>query len=267
MDNLLIVTLELGKAILVPSTTLIAALAFGVLLLWSPLRKVGRWITTITAILLLAIAVLPISNWLAQPLETRFPRLQQLPEGTTGIILLGGSFRQGLSADWNQPQLNNHAGRLTAFVALAREYPDLKLVFSGGSPAFSSQSLTKSDIAREVLASLGLPPDRILFENRSRNTCENAIYTAQLVNPAKQQTWVLVDSAMDMPRAVGTFRKAGFQVVPYPVDYTTGDAPLDFTPTVVRNFDRLDHATHEWFGLMGYRLFSCTELSISRARR
>jgi uncharacterized SAM-binding protein YcdF (DUF218 family) len=88
-----------------------------------------------------------------------------------------------------------------------------------------------------------------------RNTCENAIYTAELSKPTKQQTWVLVTSAKDMPRALGVFRKDGFQLLPYPVDYTTGKSEtLDLVPTVVRNLARLDHAAHEWLGLLGYRL-------------
>ena len=96
--------------------------------------------------------------------------------------------------------------------------------------------------------------------DRSRNTCENAMFTAQLIKPTNQQTWVLVTSAMDMPRAVGVFRKAGFQVLPYPVDYTTGkDATLDLVPNVVRNLASLDHAAHEWFGLIAYRLLGCSK--------
>ena len=64
---------------------------------------------------------------------------------------------------------------------------------------------------------------------------------------------------MDMPRAVGAFRKAGFRVLPYPVDYTTGKGvTLDFVPTVVLNLARLDHAVHEWVGLLGYRILGCT---------
>jgi uncharacterized SAM-binding protein YcdF (DUF218 family) len=66
---------------------------------------------------------------------------------------------------------------------------------------------------------------------------------------------------MYMPRAVGVFRKAGVQVLPYPVDYTTGkSATLDFVPTLVGNLARLDHAAHEWLGLLGYRLLGCTDV-------
>src|SRR6476659_3153172 len=186
MDIPLIIALELGKAILVPSMVLIATMAIGALMLWSPLRGVGQWITTIASIILLVCAIGPLSGLVARPLETRCPPIRQLPDSAQGIILLGGAFKGDLTAEWNQPQLNSHAGRLTAFLALARQYPNLQLIFSGGSPAFSDKRWLESDIARDLFASLGVTPDRILFENRSRNTCENAIYTAQLVKPSEQ---------------------------------------------------------------------------------
>ena len=217
-------------------------------------------VCAIAAILLLLCAVGPVSAWLARPLETRFPPVEKLPDGITGVILLGGAFQRGLTIDWHQPQLNSHAERLTAFLALARQYPNLQLIFSGGPPAFSSSGASESDIARELFASLGIAPDRIQFEDRSRNTCENAIYTAQLVRPTKQQNWVLITSAMDMPRAVGAFRRAGFRVLPYPVDYTTGKrGTLDFSLTVGRNLGSFDHAVHEWLGLVAYYLMGCTD--------
>ena len=144
-------------------------------------------------------------------------------------------------------------------MTLARQLPNAQLVFSGGA-VFSKTLHSEADIARTLFASMGMDTGRIIFENRSRNTCENAIYSAQLVKPSKQQTWVLVTSAMDMPRAVGAFRKAGFQVLPYPVDYTTGKSKtLDLAPTIVRNLAQLDHAAHEWLGLLGYRLLGCTD--------
>ena len=261
MNSLAFVTLELGKAVLVPSTILIIILMIGASLLWSPWRRTGRWLTTAAAITLVVVATLPVASWLAQPLETRFAQIEQLPESIAGIISIGGALQTKLSSDWSQPQVNNHAERLTAFVALARKYPNLQLVFSGGSAGFSNLRPTESDVARDLFASLGMDTSRIIFENRSRNTCENAIYTAQLVKPTKQQTWVLVTSAMDMPRAAGVFRKAGFQVLPYPVDYTTGKSlTLDFAPTLLRNLARLDHAVHEWLGLLGYRILGCTDV-------
>jgi uncharacterized SAM-binding protein YcdF (DUF218 family) len=260
MDSLRIITLEIGKAILVPSTALILTLAAGVFMFWSPLQKAGRWVVTITAITLVLVAIAPISQWIAAPLERRFPLIGQLPDSVVGIVVLGGALERDLTAAWSQPQLNGHAERLTTFLALARKYPNLQLVFSGGAAAFDDQMLTEADIAQDLFGSLGIDTARVIFERRSRNTCENAIYTAQLVKPTKQQTWVLITSAMDMPRAAGAFRKAGFRILPYPVDYTTNKAVvLDLRPNVPQSLDRLDHAAHEWFGSIAYRLLGCTD--------
>src|SRR5262249_2731953 len=144
MDNLSIIAVELGKVLLVPSNVLIVLLAIGVTLLWSRFQKTGRWLTTIAGIALLFAAILPISDWLAKPLEQRFPSIRQLDRSVEGIIVLGGAFRQ--NSDWGQPQLNDHADRLTAFVALARKHPNIELVFSGGAAAFRDKSPTESDL-------------------------------------------------------------------------------------------------------------------------
>jgi DUF218 domain len=66
-----------------------------------------------------------------------------------------------------------------------------------------------------------LSRDRIIVERKSRNTTENAAFTKQLVMPKPGERWLLVTSAMHMPRAVGVFRKAGFAVDAYPVGYQT----------------------------------------------
>ena len=106
---------------------------------------------------------------------------------------------------------------------------------------------------------------RIIFEDPARNTCENGIFTVQLVQPTKQQTWVLVTSGMDMPRAVAVFREVGFDVLPYLVDYRTRRAmKLDLVPNVARNLASLDHAAHEWFGLIAYRLLGCSNVLFPR---
>ena len=68
---------------------------------------------------------------------------------------------------------------------------------------------------------LGIPAERIELEDRSRNTVENAVFTRALVNPKPNERWLLVTSAAHMPRAIGTFRQAGFPIEAYPVDWRT----------------------------------------------
>ena len=64
------------------------------------------------------------------------------------------------------------------------------------------------------------------MERRARNTLENAEFAKALAVPRPGERWLLVTSAFHMPRSVGLFRKAGFNVEPYPVDWRTKGAPI-----------------------------------------
>jgi len=99
-------------------------------------------------------------------------------------------------------------------------------------------------------------PERIVLENDSRTTEENASLTMRLVAPKPGERWLLVTSAWHMPRSIGVFRKAGFDVEAYPVDWRTRgwiDASETFD-TVSAGLARADIAMHEWVGLVSYRL-------------
>ena len=64
-----------------------------------------------------------------------------------------------------------------------------------------------------------------MLEDQSRNTRENAIFTRRLVDPKPGERWLLVTSAWHMPRAIGVFRKAGFEIEAFPVDYLSNNKP------------------------------------------
>ena len=70
-----------------------------------------------------------------------------------------------------------------------------------------------------IFHKLGIAVDRIHYEDQSRNTAENAVLTKRVVKPSDGGQWIVITSAFHMPRAIGTFRKAGWQAIPYPVDY------------------------------------------------
>ena len=72
-----------------------------------------------------------------------------------------------------------------------------------------------------------------------------------LADPKPGQRWLLITSAWHMPRAIGLFRKAGFNVEAWPVDYRTagpGDAWRLFA-SPVEGLRRLDLVAKEWLGL------------------
>ena len=90
-----------------------------------------------------------------------------------------------------------------------------------------------------------------VIKSHSRNTAENARFTKRLIAPRPGDHWLLITSAMHMPRAVGAFRAAGFSVEPYPVDYQfEGWRALIRLPPF--GMERTDAAVHEWLGLFGY---------------
>lgn len=238
-----------------PSVLLLLVCVVGAMFfLVRPNSKWGRALLIGGVMALALCAMLPVSNWLMQPLEERFPPLHQIPRTVDGIIVLGGAIDLKESAERAAPELNERAGRMTAFVALARLYPQARLVFTGGNPSIFAQGPTEAEVARTFFAELGLDPRRVLFENRSRNTHENALFSKRLVRPASDQTWLLVTSAVDMPRAVGCFRAVGWSVTAFPVDYHAGQWEPGFRPTLASGLKNLDWAAHEWVGLIYYRL-------------
>jgi uncharacterized SAM-binding protein YcdF (DUF218 family) len=105
-----------------------------------------------------------------------------------------------------------------------------------------------------------VPEARIVFERNSRNTWENAVDARALAAPQPGETWLLVTSAFHMPRAVGCFRRAGWTVTPFPVDYRADPAewPSLLRPPA-RRFAELGLATRETLGLVAYRLLGYTD--------
>lgn len=95
-----------------------------------------------------------------------------------------------------------------------------------------------------------------MVEGQSRNTAENAVFTKRLLEPKSGDRWLLITSASHMPRSIGAFRAAGFDVEAYPVDWRTrgwSDASIPFY-TLSDGLWRVDTAVHEWLGLLIYRL-------------
>ena len=114
----------------------------------------------------------------------------------------------------------------------------------------------EAEEARNLLVGLGVPRERIGIETRSRNTDENARFSAAILHPQPGQVWLVVTSAFHMPRSMGLFRKAGFDAVAYPVDFRTFGDGRDWRLQLFRlsGLSTFDLATHEWTGLLAYYL-------------
>jgi len=239
----------------IPSNIFILIGIVGVLLWRTRFTRAG-WRLVVASLLLLAIGGLsPVGNALILPLEQRFPAWDAARGAPDGIVVLGGAVTADVSAARNEVALNEAAERMTATVELARRYPNARIIFSGGDGGLTTSG-NESEGAARLFDRLGLAPGRIVTEDQSRNTIENALFSLRIAAPKPGERWVLVTSAFHMPRAVGVFRRAGFPVEAHPVDWRTRglEDVLRPFPTLGEGLRRTDTAVREWAGLIVYRL-------------
>lgn len=239
-----------------PATLLIVLIVVGAILLGTRYQRAGYWLVLGAAVLGIVGGFLPLSTWLILPLEDRFPRADLSGRPIDGIIVLGGAEDARVAAGRSTHALNMSAERMTEAAALARRYPNARIVFTGGSSNVLSEPAIEADAAGRMLRDLGVDDARLLLDRRARNTSENAIFAKQLADPKPGERWLLVTSAWHMPRAMGLFRKSGFNVEAWPSDYRTAgpaDAWLLFD-SPAEGLRRLDFAVKEWLGLLLNRL-------------
>jgi uncharacterized SAM-binding protein YcdF (DUF218 family) len=238
------------------SNLAIALGLLGVLLLGTRLARVGRLLTVASLIGLAVIGLSPLGNLLIIPLEQRFPPWDDTRGPPDGIVVLGGAIIPDVSAARGEVALNEAAERVTAAIALARRYPAARIIYSGGSAALISREGSEAASAVRLFDSLGIPQARIIAEGQSRNTVENAVFSMLLAMPQPGERWLLVTSGYHMPRAMGVFRRAGFPVEAYPVDWRTR-GPQDMArpfASLGSGLQRSDTAAREWVGLLVYWL-------------
>ena len=238
-----------------PSNDMLVIGLIGLVLMRTKSARAGRRLVAAAIVLLLAFGLLPLGKLLMAPLEERFPPWDAARGAPDGIVVLGGAVEPEV-ADRPYSGLNEAAERITAIAEIAREYPAAKILYSGGNSRLAFRGGTEAQVARSLFKSFGIPESRLILEDRSRTTAENAAFSRRVAVPKPGERWLLVTSAYHMPRAVGAFRRAGFPVEACPVDYRTpGPGELWFPfASVTAGLRRTDIATREWFGLVTYWL-------------
>lgn len=241
--------------LLLPTNLLIGVGVAGAILMFTRFAVLGRRLVIAAVLLLVICGLSPLGNWLLYPLEQRFPPWDPSRGAPDGIIVLGGSIDADLSASHATPVVRGAPDRIITAAALSRRYPNARIVFTGGSANLVSNDAREADYAVAVFESLGIDKSRLTMERASRNTQENAQFSKALVAPKEGERWLLITSAFHMPRSVGLFRKAGFAIEPYPVDWRVGRGSdvNSFTSVAVDGLGRTDVAMREWIGLLAYR--------------
>ncbi len=246
-----------------PLNFLMILFVFGILTAIFFSNRAGSWFVLSGTVLFIILGVFPVGHNSVASLENRYPVPQKTYFSKTidGIIVLGGGINTELSGHYDYPVMGNSASRLTEFLRLARAYPDARMVYAGGSGDMFNQDIKGADVAEKLFRNLGFDTGRMIFDNQSRNTYENALYAKSQVNPEAGENWILITSSYHMPRAVAVFCAVGWPVTAYPADHETmGDIrlfPGDFD--VERNFELLSTGLKEWIGLAAYYFFGKTQ--------
>lgn len=211
-------------------------------------RRWSRRLLTASVGIFILFAVLPLGDWLARPLEQRYPAVESFAAPPAHIVVLAGSEDLGGSVLAGRPEITGAGDRLVQGAVLARSHTDARLWIVGGVRRFERADV---EVARAIWLDLGVPDSQIGIIDGTLDTCANARGVA---DRRLKGAMTLVTSALHMPRAVACFEAYGLEPVPYPVDYIIRAPGPSGALTLLGNLRRTDDALHEWIGLAVYRL-------------
>lgn len=260
MENLFFTLSKIAWIFLSPTNLILISFIVGTLFFWFNQIRIAKVFLSFSSIIALMIAIFPLGDWAISPLENRFspPSTQQEIDG---IIVLGGGEVLETSLSWQQAQVGEGGDRFIQAGALAQEYKDVPIIFSGGSGALVNNTKMNQQLEQlptpvniALLKAVGIDESRIVFEQSSRNTYENFVtLKKQILKP--NGNYLLVTSAFHIPRSTGIAEKLGINVIPYPVDYRSfPKTPDTIKPTlyVIDQLKVLETAVREWVGLTAY---------------
>ena len=192
--------------------------------------------------------------WIIEPV----PVASLPPEGfDIGIVLGGFSSPEALPDD--RLHFNQDADRLTQALELYATKHIRKLLITTGSARVMGEKYNEADNVKAFLLRLHVPEEDIILESASRNTHENAAFTAKLLREQyPQATCLLITSPFHLRRGMACFRKEGVQVTPFAAGSygEKGKSSLvglvqDLTPNpaILVHWDTL---VKEWFGMLAY---------------
>ncbi|PYE34924.1 uncharacterized SAM-binding protein YcdF (DUF218 family) [Rhizobium sp. PP-WC-1G-195] len=215
-------------------------------------QRLGLLLSGFAALLLFVALFTTTGSVLLQRLEDRFPRPPALPADLSCMIILGGAFENEVMASRGGIEFNQAADRFVEALRIARLVPTARILVSGGDGSLSGTY--EGDAAERFFPMFGVPVERLIREDASRTTFENAANTQAILSQNGLSNCLLITSAFHMPRAIGLFRKLGIAVTPWPTDYrTTGKARagFDFSQPAL-NAQLTTTAVREWIGLAAY---------------
>lgn len=247
-----IVSKIIGQFILPLSVALLALLAFRIT---ARRDRKPRWGLFWFGLIVLWFFSAPWgADLLLAPLERPF--MNQPPPAKADVILVLGGALDLARSEPGRPEYTAASDRFMYAVKLARQHPEAKIIFAGGTASLVDHSKTEASILKAEAADLGVDPARIHVDDKSRNTRENALEARRVLEETGGGSVVVLTSAFHMRRSLACLRKAGVQATPYAVDFrsnTGGWVGFGWIPQAGVLVDGT-YAMREYVGLLAYRL-------------
>ena len=218
-------------------------------------RRFSKIIYSLVLILILLTGILPTGQYMIYLLEKNYSVKKNLPDNIDGILILGGATNPLLTKDHNQIVLNDSAERITESIKLIKKYPNSKVVFAGGSGSLLYPNLSHSAVAKRFYESFGVNTEKIYFDDKSRNTYENILFTKNKFKNIKNERWIVISSAFHLTRVLNVSEKLDLKFIPYATDYRLQkEFYFKLSINFFSNISTFELASHEWLGLIYYYL-------------
>lgn len=221
-------------------------------------RRPKELILASTLWLLLTLATCtPVPSLLLASLETAFPVASVAELQTADAIVCLGGAASPAPTEPVGVHLRGAADRLATALLLAHHGKAPTLVIGGGSYWIRGEWRPESDAVAQALLEQKSFPTEIVSLGHCTNTREEALKVARLAQARGWKRVHLVTSAYHLPRAVGTFRRAGLNVIPIPCNFqsaiATGEPAIWISPPSVTGLSQFQLWLHETLGGLSYR--------------
>jgi uncharacterized SAM-binding protein YcdF (DUF218 family) len=262
MDSIFFVFSKVMHILIEPLNWLIILIALALLFLLLRKNHLVRRALGIALFLGFFIGYMPTSQFAMRILEDAVPQTPITPEILNqigGMLILGGAIEGGpIARDRGEVSIYSSAERVTKALQLLRQYPELPFIFSGYSGRLLPQGPSEADAFKQLLQEQGLGSHPGYYENQSRNTFENMLYSKKIIDAIAEKEgapikpWLIITSASHMLRSVQVAKQQGLLVVPLSVDYQTSKQISWHRFDLVEGGDQWNRLIHELVGMVAY---------------
>lgn len=252
---------ELIESMATPIVWVLSLIVLGLILRLRPQRKrlcfFGQFLIIAAGLILYTFSTPAISERLLYSLErqNRRPDIEALSSLDLVVVLGGGYYSSGGFRKSGEPSDLTYA-RVMGGVKTFKDSGTGVLVLCEGRQKNARES--GAEVMKALAVQLGVDEDKIITEDKSQNTMENAKELKKLLAPEKQRKIGLVTSALHTPRSERVFKKIFPEdvIVPIPVGYRYKPRKcyLETLIPTARALQTSTEAIHEWIGMLWYRI-------------